>query len=104
MEGRRMFSGGPGWAPSRNVGAIVAVGVMLGAITGTVATAPARTAAGTAFVRVNQLGYATGSQAKRAYLMASAAETGASFSVKNSSGATVYSAPVGANLGRWSAS
>jgi endoglucanase len=55
-------------------------------------------------VRVNQLGYATGSQAKRAYLMASGTENGATFSVKNSSGATVYSAPIGANLGKWSAS
>src|SRR5215831_16790231 len=42
--------------------------------------------------------------AKRAYLMASAAEAGARFSVTNSSGTTVYSAPVGGNLGKWSAS
>jgi len=65
---------------------------------------PARTATGTAFVRVNQLGYAAGSQAKRAYLMASGTENGARFSVKNASGTTVYSAPIGANLGKWSAS
>jgi endoglucanase len=65
--------------------------------------APARAAAGTAFVRVNQLGYAAGGQAKRAYLMASAAETGATFSVTNPAGITVYSAPVGADLGKWSA-
>jgi endoglucanase len=74
---------------------------MLGATT---AAVPARAATGTAFVRVNQPGYATGSQAKRAYLMASGTETGALFSVKNSSGTTVYSAPIGANLGKWSAS
>ncbi len=54
-----------------------------------------------AFVRVNQLGYVSGAS-KRAYLMASGVETGAMFSVKNSSGATVYSAVVGANLGSWS--
>src|SRR5262249_61497815 len=42
--------------------------------------------------------------AKRAYLMASGAEAGARFSVTNSSGTTVYSAPVGGNLGKWSAS
>src|SRR5262249_12870 len=58
-------------------------------------------AAGSAFVRVNQLGYATGA-AKRAYLMASSAETGAMFSVKNAGGTTVYSAPLGTSLGSWS--
>src|SRR5258706_9920349 len=54
-----------------------------------------------AFVRLNQVGYVSGAS-KRAYLMASAAETGAMFSVKNSSGSTVYSAAIGANLGSWS--
>jgi endoglucanase len=61
---------------------------------------PAPAAAASAFVRVNQLGYS--SPTKRAYLMASGAETGATFAVKNSSGATVFSAPIGANLGSWS--
>ena len=79
----------------------VAVAAML---SGSAGTAAAGAAAQTAFVRVNQLGYATSSQAKRAYLMASAAETGAMFRVKDSSGGTVYSAPIGANLGKWSAS
>jgi endoglucanase len=64
------------------------------------ATARAAPAANSAFVRVNQVGYpAAGS--KRAYLMASAAETGATFSVKDSTGATVFSAPVDAFLGGW---
>jgi endoglucanase len=54
-----------------------------------------------AFVRVNQVGYpANGS--KRAYLMASGVETGATFAVKNSSGTTLFSGPIGANLGSWS--
>ncbi len=53
-----------------------------------------------AYVRVNQVGYVNGAS-KRAYLMASAAEIGATFAVKNSSGATVYSAAVGASLGAW---
>jgi endoglucanase len=58
----------------------------------------------TAFVRVNQVGYASGGS-KRAYLMASAAETGASFSVKNSSGTTVFGpAAISASLGSWSTS
>src|SRR3954469_154931 len=54
-----------------------------------------------AFVRVNQVGYPTGAS-KRAYLMASAGETGATFTVKNSSGATLVSGPIGARLGSWS--
>jgi endoglucanase len=64
---------------------------------------PARAASGTAFIRINQVGYAT-TASKRAYLMASGAETGATLSVKNAGGTTVYSAPIGANLGSWSSS
>ena len=57
-----------------------------------------------AFVRVNQVGYVSGG-AKRAYLMASTVETGATFSVKNSSGSTVFGpTAIGANLGSWSSS
>jgi len=66
-------------------------------------TATAEAAPGgppTAFVRVNQVGYATAAP-KRAYLMASGLETGATFSVRNGS-TTVYSAPIGADLGKWS--
>lgn len=55
-----------------------------------------------AFVRVNQVGYVSGA-AKRAYLMSSGVESGASFVIKNSSGSTVFGpAAVGANLGSWS--
>ncbi|MFY9558681.1 MAG: glycoside hydrolase family 9 protein [Terriglobales bacterium] len=72
--------------------AVVVAGLMLSC---------ANAYAQSAFVRVNQLGYLS-SSSKRAYLMASAVETGATFSVKNSSGATVYSAAIGANLGSWS--
>ena len=104
MGSRCMLRYGLGWAMCRNAGVVVALGALLG---GTAAAKPAvaaRAAAGTAFVRVNQLGYATGSQAKRAYLLASGTENGATFSVTNSSGTTVYSAPIGAGLGKWSAS
>src|SRR5205814_3201666 len=53
-------------------------------------------------VRVNQLGYPSGG-AKRAYLMASGAETGATFTIKNSSGTSVFGpTAIGANLGSWS--
>jgi endoglucanase len=56
----------------------------------------------TAFVRVNQVGYVSGGS-KRAYLMSSAAETGATYVIKNSSGSTVFGpAAIGANLGSWS--
>jgi endoglucanase len=65
-----------------------------------VATAGAAPAANSAFVRVNQVGYPSAGS-KRAYLMASVAETGATFSVKDPTGATVFSAPVGAAVGAW---
>ncbi len=57
---------------------------------------------GAAYVRVNQVGYVSAAS-KRAYVMASGAETGATFSILNSSGATVFGpAVIGANLGSWS--
>ena len=60
------------------------------------------TQAQSAFVRLNQVGYVS-SAAKRVYLLASGAETGATFTVKNSSGATVFGpTAIGANLGSWS--
>ena len=62
--------------------------------------APARAVTGTAFVRVNQLGYPTAS-AKRAFLMSSDVETGATFDVK-SGGMSVFSAAIGSDLGSWS--
>jgi endoglucanase len=101
MGGSRRRAGWPDFAWQRTAGVIVVIGAVLA---GTAEVAPARAASATAFVRVNQIGYAAGSQAKRAYLMASAAETGATFSVKNASGTTVYSNSIGANLGKWSAS
>jgi len=62
---------------------------------------PARAVTGTAFVRVNQLGYPTAS-AKRVFLMSSDVETGATFDVK-SGGTTVFDAAIGSDLGAWSA-
>src|SRR5277367_9683 len=53
-----------------------------------------------AYIRVNQVGYASGGS-KRAYLMASAAETGARFAVTNSGGTAVFSGSVGASIGAW---
>ncbi len=55
-----------------------------------------------AYVRVSQVGYEAGSPSCRAYLMSTVSEAGASFSVLNSQGHGVYTAPVGALLGTWS--
>jgi len=90
-------------ASRRRVAVPVAVAAAVAALAVGASAAPVSSApaSDSAFVRVNQVGYpATGS--KRAYLMSSAAETGATFTVQTAAGATVLSAPVGANLGRWS--
>jgi endoglucanase len=81
----------------------VTLAVTLAVLTGGSAAAARHAPSGgaSAFVRVNQVGYPTGAS-KRAYLMASAGETGATFAVKNSSGATLVSGPIGARLGSWS--
>lgn len=80
---------------------IIPLGIVIGALLLLLFPSSTWAASGSAFVRVNQMGYATNAS-KRAYLMASGVETGASFQVKNASGATVFSAPLGANLGSWS--
>jgi len=83
----------------RLVGAVGAIGLFacaLGPLTG------GADAAGGAFVRVNQVGYPS-TAPKRAYLMSTGNETGATFTVRQTSGgAVVYRAPVGASLGSWS--
>src|SRR5207247_1740031 len=53
-----------------------------------------------ALVRVNQVGYPA-SASKRAYLMTGADATGATFTVKSASNATVFTGTVGAKLGAW---
>ncbi len=57
--------------------------------------------AGSAFVRVNQVGYPA-TAPKRGYLMSRRDETGATFSVRSTEGAVVFSGTVGASLGAWS--
>ncbi len=59
-------------------------------------------AANSAFVRVNQVGYETGNTPFQAYLMSTASESGATFTVINSEGQTVDFGTVGALLGTWS--
>jgi endoglucanase len=58
-------------------------------------------AAPSAFVRVNQVGYPA-SATKRAYLMSTVDRSGTAFSVKNNSGAVVYTGTVGTRVGNWS--
>jgi endoglucanase len=62
---------------------------------------PSARGAESAYIRVNQAGYeANGSL--RAYLMSTAAESGARFEVLNSKGAVAFSGNIGALLGIWS--
>ena len=61
---------------------------------------PAESAVSSAFVRVNQVGYPT-TGAKRAYLMSSVNQAGATFTVRSTSGATV-TGTAGPSLGAWS--
>jgi hypothetical protein len=87
---------------ARQRGSIILAAALAALSAGSAAARPAPAANGSAFVRVNQLGYPS-SAPKRAYLLASVDETGASFSVMN--GATAgYTAPIGARLGSWSKS
>ena len=51
---------------------------------------------------MNQLGYPADAASKRAYLISTPVQTGATFAVKDANGATVHSAPIGADLGSWS--
>jgi endoglucanase len=82
----------------RGLTAILATLSLLAVWIGPTTAAPAP---GAAFVRVNQVGYPSAAS-KRAYLLSSVDQTGASFSVTSSTGTTVLSAPVGARLGSWS--
>ena len=58
--------------------------------------------AASAYVRVNQVGYEAANAPFQAYLMSTASEAGATFTVVNSQGATAYSGSIGAKLGTWS--
>ena len=86
-------------ARSGRLALLVAVVVVAGGLHA--ATARSAPTPSSAFVRVNQVGYPS-TATKRAFLMASVAETGATFSVKDSAGGTALRATVGANLGSWS--
>jgi endoglucanase len=76
--------------------------VFLGGILLALASFAPLAGAQSAYVRVSQVGYETGEAPFRAYLMSTAAETGATFKVFNANGAAAYSGKVGALLGTWS--
>ena len=69
---------------------------------GAVLASPSAANAQSAYVRVSQIGYEAASGPFRAYLMSTAPENRATFSVINSAGKTVYSSRVGVLLGTWS--
>jgi endoglucanase len=58
------------------------------------------TQAQSALIRVNQVGYVANAP-KRAYLMSSASEAGAAFSIRNSAGTSVLSGTIGSSVGSW---
>ena len=72
-----------------------------GILLATFAFAP-RARAQSVYVRVSQVGYEAGETPFRAYLMSKVPQSGASFKVINSKGATAFSGQVGALLGTWS--
>ncbi len=55
-----------------------------------------------AYARVSQVGYEAGKTPFRAYLMSTEPQSGTTFKVLNSKGATAYSGHVGSMLGTWS--
>ncbi len=72
----------PMTAARRGLAPVAAVLLMI-LVAGAVPAGAAKAATNAAFVRVNQVGYPSGAS-KRAYLMASGSEAGATFSVRNS--------------------
>jgi endoglucanase len=87
---------------SGRAGRAAAVAALAVALGGGATVGGAAPAAGSAFVRADQVGYAGGA-AKRAYLMASAAEPGARFELVRRDGRVVYRARIGRSTGAWSA-
>ncbi len=81
---------------------LAAVGLAMATIGVAIIGARANTLPARAFVRVDQLGYPS-PDTKRAYLISSTAESGATYSVRTGAGgAVVFTAAVGPSLGRWS--
>ena len=68
--------------------------------TGLAVGAGGQTLAPNGYVRIDQLGYETG-KAARAYLVTTASDAGAVFEVRDGFGQAVFTAPVGAPVGKW---
>ena len=101
-ERKSTTNGRAAGAPGLWLGGAAAVSIAL-ALSALGPLADIAGAAGTTFIRVNQVGYPI-SAPKRAYLMSHRDETGATFSVLQSTNrAVVFSGTVGASLGSWSA-
>lgn len=106
-HGGRMVGLGEGIGMRRNgrkrfAASSLAVAVIALACSG-VATGAANASGGTAYVRVNQVGFPTASTDKGALLMSSVDETGATFVVQDATThATAYSGSLGAFTGQWS--
>src|SRR5262249_50626939 len=102
--GRSMSeSGTRGWRIPLRLALALLLATAAGAVAGGAFVRDGQSATTSAFVRVNQIGYPS-SASKRAYLMSSADEIGATFSVRTLSGTLIYSAPIGIKLGSWSKS
>src|SRR4029450_4305331 len=82
-------------------GRLVLIAAFLAAGSLHMTTARAAPTPNAAFVRGNQVGYPP-TAPKSASLMSNVPETGATFTVKNASGTTVFAASVGTNVGAWS--
>ncbi len=90
-------------ARARSVIAALPLGllIVLGLAGGSGASGP--TSSPAAFVRLNQLGYPSAAS-KRAYVMSSVPETGATFAVRQPGGGpAVFTGALGSSAGRWSA-
>jgi endoglucanase len=86
----------------RHVALVATIAIVAACALGAPATVASGAAPGRAYVRVNQAGYATASP-KRAYLLAPAAEPGATFALVRAGGGVVLRGRLGPDLGSWSA-
>jgi endoglucanase len=94
-----MHSGIPLLARSTRSGIVFIVVLVLASLFISVSNSHA--SGGSAYIRINQIGYING-ETKQAVLMATGSENGATFNViNNATKKSVYTAPIGSNLGSW---
>lgn len=99
MHSFRPFRARSGIRRAPAIASIVSVGILLVLQLAVVPVSAAPSGGATAFVRVNQVGYPS-SGSKRAYLMASTGESGATFEVRAGS-SLVLAGSIGSDLGAW---